>query len=107
MKLRVSPCRRIPTSHHRFGYRARPPFITIQPPRDPGPYWLRLNSARKSCEAGLDIYTEREDVEHEFLLHLARALRELDKRDGTNDERTFGEADGRSSSGRLAAWLTK
>lgn len=42
-------------------------------------------TARKSAEAAIDIYTDREaDVERELALHLARALRELDKRDGSD-----------------------
>ncbi len=43
--------------------------------------------ASTSANAALDIYTDREaDVERELALHLARALRELDKRDGSVDE---------------------
>ena len=39
-------------------------------------------SARKSAAAAIDIYADREaDVERELALHLARAIRELDKRD--------------------------
>ena len=37
-------------------------------------------SARKSADAALDIYTERDDVERELALHLSRALREIDRR---------------------------
>lgn len=49
-------------------------------------YYTWKDSARKSAEAAIDIYTDREaDVERELALHLARALRELDKTDGTTE----------------------
>ena len=51
------------------------------------------DTARQYAEAAIDIYTDREaDVERELALHLARALREPDKRDGTKDDEEFNAA---------------
>jgi hypothetical protein len=48
-------------------------------------------AAQRSGDAAYDIY-EADTVEHELALHLLRALRELDKRDGTEDDAIFNEA---------------
>ena len=71
-------------------------------------YYAWKDAARKSADAAIDIYTDREaDVERELALHLARALRELDKTDSTNDDETFSKAmDGLVADGLVEAAMT-